>query len=211
MLSSRPCLLAALACSCAAPTTRAADLEPAPDPAAQSPVGLTEEALRIHRSALVFDGHNDLPWQIRRRAGGSFDELDIAQAQPDLHTDIPRLREGGVGAQFWSVYVPAAYEHPVRDVLEQIDLVHRMVRRYPETFELAVTADDVERIHAEGRIASLIGVEGGHMMASCGAPRTWPASSGRGPTPCADGPRIARNPPCGRARRYDPGTRGGHP
>ena len=81
-------------------------------------------------------------------------------------TDIPRLRAGGVGGQFWSVYVPTAPggPAPVQAVLEQIDVVHRLVARYPDTFELALTAADIERIHRQGKIASLIGMEGGHSI-----------------------------------------------
>ena len=83
-----------------------------------------------------------------------------------MHTDIPRLRRGGLGAQFWSVWVPTrlSKEEAVQTTLEQIDLVHRLVARYPEVFELATTADDVVRIHRAGRIASLIGMEGGHSI-----------------------------------------------
>jgi membrane dipeptidase len=83
-----------------------------------------------------------------------------------MHTDIPRLRAGGVGGQFWSVYVPTKLSGPeaVQATVEQIDVVHRMCARYPETFELALTAADVERIHRKGRIASLIGMEGGHSI-----------------------------------------------
>src|SRR5258708_18272940 len=81
-------------------------------------------------------------------------------------TDIPRLKEGGVGGQFWSVYVPVELQGQaaVTATLEQIDIVHRMVRKYPDTFELALTADDIERIHRQGKIASLIGMEGGHSI-----------------------------------------------
>lgn len=133
----------------------------------RKPVELTEEAMRIHRSAIVIDGHNDLPWQIREKADSSFDRLDISQPQEDLQTDIPRLRKGGVGAQFWSAFVPM---DTVRDggatraVLEQVYLIHRMVQRYPHTFELAYSADALVRIHAAGKIASLIGVEGGYSI-----------------------------------------------
>lgn len=137
----------------------------ASQPAASAgPVVLSAEALRIHRSGLLIDGHNDLPWQIRALAGGSFDNLDISQLQPRLQTDIPRLRAGGVGAQFWAVFVPSETPNPRRLALEQFELIHRMVRRYPETFALARSADDIVRIHREGRIACLIGVEGGHML-----------------------------------------------
>lgn len=139
------------------------------------PVKLTDEARAIHRRALLIDGHNDLPWQVRDRFGGSLAKCDIARPQPSLHTDIARLRAGGVGAQFWSVYVPAETDRTgtaLRDTLEQIDLVHQIVAQYPETFELARSADDITRIHAAGKIASLIGVEGGHsIQGSLGALR----------------------------------------
>jgi membrane dipeptidase len=134
---------------------------------AERPVVVSDRAREIHRSALVFDGHNDLPWKLRDEFGGSLDKCDIARLQPKLQTDIPRLRQGGVGAQFWSVYVPAETRQAgtaLRDTLEQIDMVYQIVTRYPETFELALTADDVERIHGQGKIASLIGVEGGHSI-----------------------------------------------
>jgi membrane dipeptidase len=133
----------------------------------ERPVAVTDRAREIHRSALVFDGHNDLPWKLRDEFGGRLDKCDLARPQPKLQTDIPRLREGGVGAQFWSVYVPAETRQAgtaLRDTLEQIDLVYQIVARYPETFELALTADDVQRIHRQGKIASLIGVEGGHSI-----------------------------------------------
>ncbi|MCH7989523.1 MAG: dipeptidase [Planctomycetes bacterium] len=133
----------------------------------RKPIVLTEQALKLHRECLVIDGHNDLPWVMKTKAGSSFDRADISKPQPQFHTDIPRLRQGGVGAQFWSVYVPAEtskQRRALHDVLEQIDLVHRMVRRYPETFEIARTVDDIERIHKDGKIASLIGVEGGHAI-----------------------------------------------
>lgn len=118
----------------------------------------------------VVDGHNDLPWELRRRVAYDLDALDIAGDLSDtgLHTDLPRLRRGGVGAQFWSVY--ASYKlagaDAVRVTLEQIDCVHRMVQRYPDELMLARTADDVEAARAAGRIASLIGMEGGHCIDS---------------------------------------------
>ena len=136
-------------------------------PSQRDPVVLTAAAIELHQSCLVFDGHNDLPWQFRERDMPSFDQLDIAQPQPDLHTDIPRLRAGGVGAQFWSVFVPFSTSTEGKSLLttlEQIDLVHRMIERYADTFELALTADDIERIHRTGKIASLIGMEGGHSI-----------------------------------------------
>jgi len=141
---------------------------PASAPAGkEARIVLTEEALRIHRSGLLIDGHNDLLWQIRKKGGSSFDQLDIGRPQPELHTDIPRLRQGGMGGQFWAIYVPPATQHTggaAKQALEQFDLFDRMMARYPDTFELALTADDIERIHKAGRIASLIGVEGGHMI-----------------------------------------------
>jgi N-acyl-D-amino-acid deacylase len=131
------------------------------------PVKVGEEAARIHRAGYVFDGHNDLPWELRERASGSFEKFDIARPQPEVNTDIPRLKEGNVGAQFWSVYVPvetAKEGKSLQDTLEQIKVVEDMLRRYPETFEKALTAADVERIQKQGKIASLIGVEGGHSI-----------------------------------------------
>ena len=135
--------------------------------AERGPIVLTERAMKTHRNGLLVDGHNDLPWQIREQAGSSFDTLDIALPQAALQTDIPRLRRGGVDAQFWVVYAPpesARSGTAKRIALEQFKLIHRMVRRYSDVFELALTADDVVRIAAKGKIAALIGVEGGHMI-----------------------------------------------
>jgi membrane dipeptidase len=131
------------------------------------PVVLSEHARELHKSALVFDGHNDLPWEVRTKAGASWEQADISQPQPRFHTDIARLRAGNVGAQFWSVYVPAETRlngQSAHQVLEQIDVVKRMIAKYPDVFEYADNADDVERIHKEGKIASLIGMEGGHAI-----------------------------------------------
>ena len=134
---------------------------------AENPVTVTERARRIHSASYVFDGHNDLPWAIRNQASSSFDQMDIALPQPDLHTDIPRLREGNVGAQFWSVYVPANTAEDgtaFLKTLEQIELVRAMVDRYPDTFMLALSTEDIRRSRRASRIASLIGVEGGHAI-----------------------------------------------
>ncbi len=136
-------------------------------PTQRQPVVVSQQALDIHRRGFVFDGHNDLPWEIRTRGSRSFESLDISQPQPKLHTDIARLKAGGVGAQFWSVYVPsntAAKGQAHQMTLEQIEIVHAMVEKYPETFELARTYDDILRIRDSGKIASLIGVEGGHSI-----------------------------------------------
>lgn len=160
-------LVATVAVDTAAQPAPQGQMRSPPAAAGDGQVVLTEEGRRIHRAALVIDGHNDLPWQIRERAGYSFDNLDIATRQVELQTDIPRLRQGGLAAQFWVVYVPpetARTGTATEEAWQQFDLIHRMVKRYPDTFELALTADDIVRIHREGRIASLIGIEGGHMI-----------------------------------------------
>jgi membrane dipeptidase len=139
----------------------------------QQPAGpdaaLLERARALHKQVPLIDGHNDYPWEVRQKAQLDVDKLDISKAQPATMTDIPRLRAGGVGGQFWSVYVPAdpAERHgqsAVTETLEEIDTVHRMIRKYPDTFELALSADDVERIFKKGKIASMIGMEGGHSI-----------------------------------------------
>ncbi|MFI0710549.1 dipeptidase [Streptomyces inhibens] len=115
----------------------------------------------------VVDGHNDLPWALREQVRYDLDRRDIAADQSaNLHTDLPRLRAGGVGAQFWSVYVRADYagDTAVSATLEQIDVVRQLVARYPDELYLAHTADDMETARAEGRIASLMGAEGGHSI-----------------------------------------------
>ncbi|HEY9472744.1 MAG TPA: dipeptidase [Mycobacteriales bacterium] len=128
--------------------------------------GLVQRALAVLARDPIMDGHNDLPWAMRHHAGYDFDKLDVSVSQPRLHTDIPRLRTGRVGAQFWSVYVPARLQgdHAVSATLEQIDAVYAMVRRYPDTFMLATDADGVEAALTDGRIASLMGAEGGHSI-----------------------------------------------
>jgi membrane dipeptidase len=135
---------------------------------AQQGDAMVERARRLVREVPVFDGHNDYPWQVRELAKGDITALDLRQPQPKLHTDFARLARGGVGAQFWSVYVPSTLQGTtaVSATLEQIDIVHRMVARYPDRLELALTAADVERIQKSGKIASLIGMEGGHSIDS---------------------------------------------
>jgi len=147
----------------------------------------SQQARDLLRRFPLIDGHNDLPWALRERAGGDPNrvrllapaqipgdpaEVDLAAPVEGLHTDLPRLAAGRVGAQFWSVYVPAsmagaplATDGAVAAVLEQIDLTRRMIARYPEALELALTAADVDRIFASGRVASLLGAEGGHAIA----------------------------------------------
>jgi membrane dipeptidase len=124
------------------------------------------QARRILREVPIIDGHNDYPWAVREQAAGDLDKLDIRQSQPGIMTDIGRLHAGGVGGQFWSVYVPVERQggEAVSATVDQIDIVYRMLAKYPETFALALTADDVERIEKQGKIASLIGVEGGHCI-----------------------------------------------
>jgi membrane dipeptidase len=121
----------------------------------------------LARTPLI-DGHNDLPWQLRETAGADAARTDIAAPLSFTNTDLPRLAKGKLGAQFWSVFVPVtlAGEAAVATTLEQIDFVHTMVRRYPAALELARTAADVERICATGKVASLLGAEGGHSIAS---------------------------------------------
>ncbi|MFJ8075179.1 dipeptidase [Streptomyces sp. NPDC096176] len=115
----------------------------------------------------VVDGHNDLPWALREHVRYDLDRMDIAADQKGrLHTDIPRLRSGGVGAQFWSVYVRStmAGDAAVSATLEQIDVVDQLLERYPADLARALSAEDMEIARDEGRIASLMGAEGGHSI-----------------------------------------------
>jgi membrane dipeptidase len=180
---------------------------------------LTQQARDLLRRFPLIDGHNDLPWALRDRAGGDANQVrllapgqtppgqtppgqtppgqtppgqtpagqtpadvDLTASVPGVHTDLPRLAAGRVGAQFWSVFVPAtlAGDGAVTAVLEQIDVTRRMIARYPGALELALTADDVDRIFAAGRVASLLGAEGGHAIAgSLGVLRMLYALGGR--------------------------------
>ncbi len=135
----------------------------------ESPVDLTvsDRAREIHSRGYVWDGHNDLPWALRKADDRIFANIDIRIAQRQLNTDIPRLRLGNVGAQFWSVYVPASERFQgtaFQTTLEQIAIVKKMVEKYPDVFEFATSAEEVVRIRKSGKIASLIGVEGGHSI-----------------------------------------------
>jgi membrane dipeptidase len=125
-------------------------------------------AVALHKQAPVIDGHNDYPWALRDLdPGKDFSKADISKPVPKLMTDIPRLRQGGVGGQFWSVYTPGTMmtgREATRVTLEQIDTVHRMMKQWPETFQLALTASETERAMKAGKIASLIGMEGGHSI-----------------------------------------------
>lgn len=143
----------------------AADTTPADEPAFPK-IEISAEAQRIHFSGSLFDGHNDLPWTMRAEANSSFDKVDIAQPTK-FHTDIPRLKAGGLKAQFWSVYVPsssAVTGNATVMTMEQIDIVDEMLRRYPEHFQRTGTAAEVRQAIADGKIASLMGIEGGHSI-----------------------------------------------
>src|SRR5215207_2715908 len=124
-------------------------------------------ARAIHKQTPLIDGHNDYPWALRDiDPGRDFSKADISKPAPNLMTDIERLRKGGVGGQFWSVYTPSTMmgKEATRVTMDQIDTVHRMTQRWPEMIQLALTADDVERVFKSGRIASMIGMEGGHSI-----------------------------------------------
>jgi membrane dipeptidase len=128
-----------------------------------------DRARAILREVPVIDGHNDTAYQFtdRKKAFGEIDLRDTSKLSPAMHTDIARLRKGGVGAQFWSVYVeqkPGEGVSAAVAALEQLDLVRRIVAAYPDAFEMASTADDIQRIQAKGKIASMAGVEGGHAI-----------------------------------------------
>jgi len=127
-----------------------------------------EDAKEVLDRAILFDGHNDLPWAIRayKDAPGDVAAYDLRKHAPGKgQTDIPRLREGRVGAQFWSVYTPPEAEgHFARTQLEQIDIARRVIARYPDTFQLASTAADIRAAKKAGRIGSMLGLEGGHAI-----------------------------------------------
>jgi membrane dipeptidase len=136
---------------------------------------MTNEALqratKLLDGVILADGHNDLPWELREHGGPNPVEavasLDLTVRQPALHTDFPKLADGKLGMQFWSVYVPCEFEghSAVTAVLEQIEVVHQLAERYPDRLRLVDTADEAEAAYADGRIASLLGAEGGHSIA----------------------------------------------
>jgi membrane dipeptidase len=129
---------------------------------------LEARARALLRESPLIDGHNDLAYALRKRVGLRTSQVDLSGPVPEFDTDIPRLRAGLVGGQFWSVWVPADLPEPaaVLQSLEQMDIVHGFIERYPDTFGLATTADEVEAVFASGRIASLLGLEGGSMIGS---------------------------------------------
>ena len=145
--------------------------------AAQQVDPATATANAALEAAPVFDGHNDVPNQLRDRTQNQInafdfeDTTDTGEGHPEgraLHTDLGRLKQGKVGAQFWSVYVPSNPDESeaVQEVIEQIDVTKRLIARYPEGLRFATTADQVERAVADGRVASLLGMEGGHSIGS---------------------------------------------
>lgn len=125
-----------------------------------------DKALRIHARVPLIDGHNDLPFRMRALVDGDLSQINLHERQLRTHTDIPRLREGGVGAQFWSAYPSWRVDRETAflHTLEAIDIIYKLAERYPDTFEIALTPDDIVRIFNEGKIASLIGVEGGQSI-----------------------------------------------
>lgn len=144
-----------------------ATLSSVPAHGQESPV-VPDHVSRLHAEAIVVDGHNDLPWRIRSEAELDIAALELGTRGTSGHTDMVRLREGGVDAQFWAAYVPARFIGAGAAVvaLEQIDLIYRLVQLFPDQLEMAYTVDDILRISAGGKTASLIGIEGGHAIAN---------------------------------------------
>jgi membrane dipeptidase len=151
--------------------------------AAQSHDPALEHARKLLESTPLIDGHNDLPWEIRESKTAPRDvaAYDIRRTAPK-QTDLPRMAEGKVGAQFWSIYIPGEVKDSgyARIQLEQFDIARRMIARYPDQLALALTADDIERDFKKGKIASLLGMEGGHAIEnSLGALRSYYALGAR--------------------------------
>ena len=138
--------------------------------ALQSAPAIPPRIERLLARAPVIDGHNDLAWEIRQTADARVEAVDLkadtAQRPVPLQTDIARAKAGHLGGQFWSVYIPATITGPaaVEATLEEIDIVRRFVAANPDALALATTAADIRRIQKSGRIASLLGVEGGHQI-----------------------------------------------
>jgi membrane dipeptidase len=174
-MKTRSIRLVLLLSSLAVASALAAPAPPADDAALR-------RAREVLRTTPLIDGHNDLPWEIRQyeKAPRSVEAYDLRVRTPK-HTDLPRLREGQVGAQFWSVYVPGETKEGYAKVqLEQIDIARRVIARYPDALALALTADDIEREFKQGKIASLLGMEGGHAIEnSLGALRAYYALGAR--------------------------------
>lgn len=131
-------------------------------------------ALQLMSETPLIDGHNDLPWQFRKQFNNELNKVDLNTLET-THTNIPKIKKGRLGAQFWSAYVPCEtqYKDAVRQTLEQIDVVHRMCQKYPETFMFATSSQDIMEAFRMNKTASLIGVEGGHSLdSSLGTLRT---------------------------------------
>ena len=146
-----------------------------------------KHALDLLETVPLLDGHNDLPWVIRldEHARGDVAAYDLMRVHPESDTDIPRLREGRVSAQVWAAYVPSGMEHPARTALEQIDLIRRMHDVHPDVFMPATKPSDIALAKRQGRIASIIAVEGGVGMENSLAPlRLWHAAGARLLTLC---------------------------
>jgi membrane dipeptidase len=145
--------------------------------AAQTSDPALEHARRLLRSTPLIDGHNDLPWEIRKSKSAPLDvDAYDLRRRSDGQTDLDRLAEGHVAGQFWSIYVPGEVKDSgfARIQLEQFDIARRMIARYPDRLALALTADDIERDFRQGKIASLLGMEGGHAIEnSLGALRVY--------------------------------------
>lgn len=131
----------------------------------EADVGSDQRVAEVHTAAIVVDGHNDLVWRLRSEFESSYDQFDLSVRHEDGHTDVPRLKEGGVDAQFFAAYVPSEYadRSPATVAFEQIDLIRELADRYAD-IEMAYTVEDIRRIAGSGRIAALIGVEGGHTI-----------------------------------------------
>lgn len=129
----------------------------------------------------VIDGHNDTPWQFRKRVNSDLNRInlngDTSRMWPPMHTDMKRLRLGGVGGQFWSVYLPTDQPNTVAAFHNQVRLTHKMIERYAD-LELATTADQIEDCQSRGKIASLLGVEGGHALGGSVAELRWLYNNG---------------------------------
>ena len=139
-------------------------IRPAPVSAQEAADDAASRAATVHAEALVWDGHNDLPWRIRRATSLEIPPMELERRLEEGHTDLVRLAESGIDAQFWSVYVPADQEHPTATILEEIDVVKRLAERYPDHLRMAYSSDDVVHAAATGRTASLLGAEGGHAI-----------------------------------------------
>jgi membrane dipeptidase len=135
---------------------------------ATSPLNAQDAALVRARAILdkapLIDGHNDLPWTLRETFANDLSRVDLRKRGATLDTDIPRLRDGGVAGQFWSVFIPSGLSNPARTQLEQIELARRMIDAYPDTFLFATRATDVERARKERKIASFLGMENGQAI-----------------------------------------------